>query len=441
VDSGAETGFPRSVSNALAIARDKRATSRQPRTLTRVSPPGEGGRQPRFLLYSHDGLGLGHVRRNLVIAAAIVERSPGASVLLATSAEHADSLGIPDRVDLLRLPAVRKVDNGRYAPRRLPISGSDLSAVRAGVLDAAVESYRPSVLLVDRHPLGVGGELRPALIRLRQLGGRAVLGLRDVLDDPATVQAEWTPARTSIVLEHFERVLVYGREAVFDTLARSALPAALAARSRYCGYVTMPARGDAEAARTIRGFEPSPRSRPLVLATTGGGEDGRLVLEAFIEASAASRWEAIAVTGPQLAPHEASALRRRAAAAGVAMRTFVPQLAGWFAAVDALVCMGGYNTLLEALSRGTPTVCVPRTVPRREQLIRARALARRGLLRVLEPDRLDGITLGDEVTAALAFSRAAIAHAAQLALGFDGAVVAAESLLAEAQHSRARIAR
>jgi hypothetical protein len=32
---------------------------------------------PRFLLYSHDALGLGHVRRNLVIAGALVERCPG----------------------------------------------------------------------------------------------------------------------------------------------------------------------------------------------------------------------------------------------------------------------------------------------------------------------------------------------------------------------------
>ena len=84
------------------------------------------------------------------------------------------------------------------------------------------------------------------------------------------------------------------------------------------------------------------------------------------------------------------------------MRTFVPELAGWFAAVDALVCMGGYNTLLEALVRGTPTVCVPRTAPRSEQLIRARVLAGRGLLQVLEPARLDGRTLRAAVTSALA---------------------------------------
>lgn len=425
------------MSSALATAKGRRSRS----TSAAASPAARSGAgSPRFLLYSHDALGLGHVRRNLVIAAALVERSPGAAVLLATSAEHADSLGVPDGVDLMRLPAVRKVENGHYTPRRLPIPGSDLTSVREAILAAAVESYKPSVLLVDKHPLGVGGELCRALHRLRELGGRAVLGLRDVLDDPATVRAEWTPARTDVVLEHYGCVLVYGQASVFNTLERSALPPELAARARYCGYVTTPASADEEAARAIGGTT-SGRSRPIVLATTGGGEDGLPLLETFVEASVGSGWEGIAVAGPQLAEPKMRALRRRAAFAGVAVKAFVPELARWFVAADALVCMGGYNTLVEALVRGMPTVCVPRTTPRSEQLIRARAFAGLGLLRLVEPSRLDGRMLREEVTAALAGSRTAIADAAQTALGFDGAAVAAESLLAEAAKSGARSAR
>jgi predicted glycosyltransferase len=172
-----------------------------------------------------------------------------------------------------------------------------------------------------------------------------------------------------------------------------------------------------------------------VLATTGGGEDGQRVLEAFIQASAGAPWDAIAVTGPQLAPDDARGLRRKAVAAGVAMRTFVPELAGWFGAVDAVVCMGGYNTLAEVLVRGTPTVCVPRTAPRSEQVIRARVLAELGLLQVIEPDRLTAEAMRFEVESALTRSRPAIARAARRALVFDGARIAAETLLAEVAHS------
>jgi predicted glycosyltransferase len=424
------------------VGREARPAGSAGATVAPV-PPSQGARNgsPRFLLYSHDALGLGHVRRNLVIADALIARNPSASVILATSAEHADSLGVPDGVDLVRLPSVRKVANGRYTPRRLRIPAADMTDIRAGIMDAAVASYRPDVLLVDKQPLGAGDELRTALVRLRMEGGRAVLGLRDVLDDPAGVRAEWTPTRTSVVLEHYGRILVYGRESVFDTLRRSGLPAELGARTRYCGYVTAQPIGDGTAARTIRSFRSGARSRPIVLGTTGGGEDGQRVLEAFVEAAAGAPWDAIAVTGPQLDAAAARAFRHRAAAAGVAVRTFVPELAGWFGVVDAVVCMGGYNTLAEALVRGAPTVCVPRTAPRREQLIRARALEDLDLLGVVELDSVCVQVLREAIDSALTRSRRTIARAAESALGFGGADVAAESLLAEAALSSAGAAR
>ena len=39
---------------------------------------------------------------------------------------------------------------------------------------------------------------------------------------------------------------------------------------------------------------------------------------------------------------------------------------------DAVVAMGGYNTVCELLAKGKRTLIVPRVAPRQEQLIRAR---------------------------------------------------------------------
>lgn len=50
--------------------------------------------------------------------------------------------------------------------------------------------------------------------------------------------------------------------------------------------------------------------------------------------------------------------------------------------------MGGYNTVSELLSLRRPALIVPRVVPRQEQLIRAQALSRRGLVRMLHPGEL-----------------------------------------------------
>jgi predicted glycosyltransferase len=389
---------------------------------------------PRFLFYSHDGLGLGHIRRNLAIARALTDAAPRASIVLATSAEYADTLGLAANVDLLRLPALRKLGNGHYAARRLPIPAADVSRLRSDLLAAAVRSFAPDVLLVDKHPLGVYGELESALDALADIGGRAVVGFRDILDEPEAVAAEWAAHRIpEVIAERFDRVLVYGDEAILDPILEYGLPEAVAARTRFCGYVSTPENGDHDALQALRGFPFATRARPLVLATAGGGEDGVGLIEAFVDAAAGAGWDAIVVAGPQAANGAVSGVRRRAVASGTAFRSFVPQLAGWFGVVDALVCMGGYNTLTEAVSRGTPTVCVPRVSPRREQAIRAEAFSRLGLIRTLGPDYLSPDRLRAEVEFALTARRAELAGRAHRVLDFGGAQRAAHNLLELAQ--------
>jgi predicted glycosyltransferase len=384
----------------------------------------------RFLMYSHDGLGFGHARRNLAIATALTIASSRASVLLATSADEIHSLGVPPRVDVVKLPGLRKVANEQYTGRRLRIGGTGVINVRNSLLQATVESFKPSVILVDKHPLGARGELVPAIATIRGAGGRTVLGFRDILDEPDQVRAEWRGADIpAVIAEHYDRVLVYGHPAVLDPAVAYGLPAEVAARTRFTGYVCNPPPVD----RMTRDAFPlallKPDGRPTVLATAGGGEDGFAILEAFIEAAAGTDWRAIVVAGSQSSPEKRQQLRESAERAGVTYHTFVRGLDAWFDAVDCLVCMGGYNTIAEALSRGTPTVCVPRIVPRTEQLIRAEAFSRLGLMRYVHPERLTGESLREEVRASLGDSRTDLRARAHARLGFDGAQRAATLLL------------
>src|SRR5919106_774943 len=397
--------------------------------------PRWAGEASRVLLYSHDGLGLGHVRRNLAIAGAITEVAPLASVLLATSAEEAEKLGIPPGVDVLKLPGLRKLGNERYAPRRLRVSSSNFAAVRAKLLAAAVESFRPSVLLADKHPLGPGGELRLALEVARTTGARTVLGLRDILDDAVAVAREWGAAGIFEQIAHyFDRVLVYGQADVFDPVRKYRFPNPVANMTHFCGYVFRSGKRTSLMDDGLEGLDRAPRIRPVVLATAGGGEDGFELLGTFIEAVAARPWDAIAVSGPQCDPVRAERLRGLASEAGVPFHRFVPGLSAAFGSLDALVCMGGYNTLIEAAASGVPTVCVPRVRPRREQLLRAREFARFGLLKLLQPDQLDAAHLGDAIEWALEARRGRGVGWPGASLNFDGAARAAYHLLDLAAH-------
>ena len=388
---------------------------------------------PRFLLYSHDGFGLGHTRRHIAIAGALVEMAPHASVLLASGADDVYRLGLPPRVEALKLPGLRKVGNGQYQSRRLGIPTQEIRALRSALLATAVKSFRPDVVLVDKHPFGPGGEFTDALAALKQSGGRAALGLRDILDDQPAVLSEWNAGGVRDGMEKFyDRVLVYGERSVFDPVVEYQFPKSVADRTRFCGYVLNRENPDCVPAP----LDLESRTRPTVIATTGGGEDGFFLLETFIRAASGAPWQGIAVTGPMTPEHEFKTLRGMAAESGVAIYPFLPNLSALFFSVNALVSMGGYNTLIEAVATGVPIVCVPRVAPRREQQLRAQAFERLGLLRALQPDQLSVETLRHSIQAALKTFRHQNLDRVNAVLTFDGARQAAGHLLALAGEGR-----
>jgi predicted glycosyltransferase len=389
----------------------------------------------RFLFYSHDGMGLGHTRRNLAIAAALVEQCPRASVLLASGTDDAHRLGLPPHVEVLKLPGLRKAANDEYTSRRLPVHTDEIRELRASLLEAAIKSFRPAVALVDKHPFGARGEFRAGLEMLKARGGRAVLGLRDILDDPAVVRREWAQHHMQErIAEFYDRVFVYGDRALFDPIAAYTLPPAVAERAAFCGYVV---NRDVVGTRDEWPEESfaADDGLPVVLATAGGGEDGFALLENFLAASEGAPWRGIASAGPMTPDAELEQLRTRAGQAKVIFRTFIPRLPARFHSLHALVCMGGYNTLVEAALHAIPTVCVPRVAPRSEQLLRAKAFERLGLLQLIHPRDLTPASLRAALGAALSTPRLVGRPRVGSSLNFDGAQAAARELIALAERS------
>lgn len=385
----------------------------------------------RALFYSHDGQGLGHVRRNLAVADAVTRLDPTASVLVVSSTDHIDSLVVPPRVDILKLPGLRKVGNTSYAARRLSLSAGETAAMRSALIASATQSFAPRVLLSDKHPHGAHGELRAALAVLRAAGGRAVLGLRDILDEPATVRAEWRAAGVlSAIADDYDRVLVYGNRSVLDPAEVYGMTAPVRRMVRYCGYVanTPPAHDGAPLS--------PPDGRPVVVATAGGGEDGYAVLQSFVDASRGAPWHPVVVSGTDARAEDSQSLQRQVTQLGGTYHRFVRNLPVHFPDIAALVCMGGYNTTTEALRAAVPTVVVPRVEPRQEQLLRARAFARLGLVRAVEPAQLAAGELGAAIRGALGDNRTRIRASVQAALDMNGAERAAAELLALAAPSR-----
>lgn len=333
----------------------------------------------RVAFYSHDTQGLGHVRRTSLLARAVVDADPGADVLLLSGAREATSLPLPERTEVVTLPRVGKDPDRGYGPRTWGGTLDDVVRVRAGVIDGALAAFRPDVLVVDKVPLGVGGELLPALRRLRAEGGTAcVLGLRDVLDTPEVAVREWREQRSTSVIERFfDEVWVYGDARVYDPLTEYALPEHVAARTVFTGYL---GRGRAGASTAA----PATEGSPYALCLVGGGQDGAALAEAFAATPLPAGHRGVLVTGPYLP--EATRDRLHAVAAGrddLEVHAFVHDVVPLVEGAAAVVTMGGYNSVCELLASGRPGLVVPRTHPRAEQLVRACRLADLGLLDVL----------------------------------------------------------
>lgn len=348
---------------------------------------------PRIVLYSHDAMGIGHLRRNLLIAAALAGPEARGSVLLVAGVSEATCFKLPPRVDLLTLPALRKEANG-YECRRLDMPPAALIALRAQTIRAAVTSFAPDVLVVDKLPRGVAGELEPTLRALRRSGKtRCVLGLRDVLDDPQIVRAEWARHRyTQALQRHYDAVWVYGDPTVYDTVREYSFSPALAAKTRYTGYLERPAVAGAAANGTAGEPDPVralglPAGRRLALCMVGGGEDGAAVAQAFLAAKLPDDMVAVLLTGPFM-PEEVKRTLMRRAGRGTRRRVleFVPETSALLRRAERVITMGGYNSVCEVLFARKCALVVPRVRPRLEQWIRAHRLNELGLIDVLHPD-------------------------------------------------------
>jgi len=344
----------------------------------------------RIALYSHDSVGLGHVRRNVALAHALNTALPellGEEVtgLLVTGQSSATAFAAPDGWDWLALPGVTTGDQG-YRSRHLDVELRTLTSLRGGVVQAGLAAFAPDMVIVDRHAFGVHGELEPALRAVRAANPAAVvvLGLRDVLDRRSATSAEWKAiGGAAAVRELYDAVWVYGDPTVHDPTATGEIPPGLHDLVAHTGFL---ANGRLGAGHSVV-------EEPFVLTTVGGGSDGRAIAEAAVAAEVPAGYRHVVVTGPQMPAEHRRAIRAAAGPATTVVRS-VPDALALLRRASAVVSMGGYNTVCEVMSTTAPSLVVPRAHRRQEQRLRAEALAARGAVEVLEQDDVTAESLG-----------------------------------------------
>jgi len=337
----------------------------------------------RVLIYSHDSFGLGHLRRCRALGGALTAARSDLSVLIVSGSPIIGAFEFPTRVDFVRVPGIIKLKDGAYVPLKLPAEAVDVFHLRAEIIEQAALAFRPDLVIVDKEPLGLRGELTQTLRVLKGQGARLALGLRDVLDDAEALDQEWNRKGVGPALsELYDEIWIYGVEDVYDPLQGISLADGLREKTRYTGYLRreLPAGGS-----PMRVTLPT---RPFVLVTTGGGGDGDGLIDWALtayEGFGADLPPALFVLGPFMEPAAQEAFLGRAAGLpAVTATVFDAEMERIVDRAAGVVAMGGYNTFCEILSFDKPAVIVPREKPRREQWIRAKRAQDMGLVRMLE---------------------------------------------------------
>lgn len=335
------------------------------------------------MLYSHDTLGLGHMRRNLAIAGALAGSQPRPDILLVSGIPAARAFTLPPGVDCITLPGISKSVDGSYRARTLSMPLKELVDLRAQTIRAAVEAFGPDLFVVDKVALGAFGELLPTLRSLESHGGtRTVLGLRDVLDTPHEARREWAAdGSTEAVERYYDAVWVYGDARVVDPVSEYGLPPSVAEKITFTGYLAPSAPPPGPSCLDL--------GKPYAICVVGGGQDGAHLAETFVCSDVPAHTAGVVVAGPYPPPDARHRLHQLAAARTDRLVVdFVDDPLPLIAGASAVVAMGGYNTTVELLGLRKRTLIVPRVQPRGEQLVRASRLARLGVVDLLHPDRL-----------------------------------------------------
>ena len=322
-------------------------------------------------------LGIGHLRRAAIIARALSRHR--LDVAFVSGGEPAGDLDLAGG-KLLQLPVAMSADaafSAIHDGEGKPIDDAWRERRKKMLLEE-FERRRPDLLLIEMFPFGrrqFAFELVPLMAAAKQRGIPVAISLRDIL------VAKNKPARVAETLDlvnrHVDAVLVHGDPAIVRLDATFPAAAQIAPPVIHTGYV-------AEAA-------PSPaqvREGAEILVSAGGGAVGAPLLRAVLAARGATRladapWRLIA--GPNLPPSDFASLSANLPPRAVLER-FRQDFPALMAAARLSISQAGYNTVMDILSTGSRALVLPFAEgAESEQTLRARLLAERGLLSLMEP--------------------------------------------------------
>lgn len=312
--------------------------------------------QMEVFIVSQHSVGVGHLSRSTALAQALVEQT-GCKVTLFSGGKSVPGYAPPAGVRFIQLPAVERAEIGtmKFAVVGAGCSMEAIAAKRSSVLVEYFHKLRPAVIILEHYPF----------VPERYAGCLDVFLETVNTDQPDTVVISSVRSMpmglTNTTAEEVNQAL----RIRFDHVLHHADPRVFPVNN--LGSYVQTALSSIPVTQT--GFVRRPISANVggecsgLLLTVGGGRDGCSLLLEWIEAAKSACDDAVfplrVVCGP-LMPAEDRKLIRSQASEDVMVYEHVPDVTPLMLRSRAVVSMGGYNTINEAVSIEKPLLAFPR---------------------------------------------------------------------------------
>ncbi len=348
----------------------------------------------KILFYVQYLMGIGHVRRVSLLGEALA--AAGADVTIAFGGFPVDVVDFPS-ARVIQLPPARAAD-ATFATI-LDEAGKPVDRAwkeaRTRQLIEVFTDLKPDALILETYPFGrrkFHFELEPLLETARAAPGTLVVAsVRDILVAKKKLAYEAEMAERA--RRWVDLVLVHGDPDLIPFEATFPFVDRVSDLIHYTGYVVAdrPAPGSDDDGGDGTGE---------VIVSAGSGAGGSQLLKAAMAARPLTSLATVPwrfLLGPGV-PDETAQILRRGAGDGVIVEPARTDFNALLGRCRLSISQAGYNTVLDVLSARCRAVLVPLAVAAEtEQTVRARLLADRGLVQLVEEDALTAETLAASV--------------------------------------------
>ncbi|NEO29988.1 MAG: glycosyltransferase [Symploca sp. SIO3C6] len=330
----------------------------------------------------------------LAICKYLLNTSTELSILLISGSPVLHSFRMPQGLDYIKLPCLGRDESGKISAKFLRKKPQEVTRLRSEIIKTAIINFEPDLILVDKKPYGLQGELKSTLIYLEQYSPQTklVLLLRDIIDAPSITIEQWRQNNYYQALQYYyDQILVVGMPEIFDITKEYNFPENITSKTRFCGYIDRDY--GYKKPQVIRQELNLKADEKLVLVTPGGGGDGYHLVKTYLQGleqlPPQSKIRSLVIYGPEMPKDLSQNIWQLVQQfLHVHLLEFTDDLASYINAADTVICMGGYNTICEVLSLKKKAIVIPRMKPVQEQWIRAQRMGKMGLFMTINPNQL-----------------------------------------------------